>query len=81
MREFYKKCWFRAWRGKLFFVQRISGLLSIIAIPIGTWWKPSNIAALNWLPLMIFVSVFMAIVLWNFVTAPYYIATDLSQRF
>lgn len=80
MRDFYAECVKRAARGKLLHVEAISGLLALLAVPVAALWDPRS-QFLNWVPLAIFGAVFVGTLIFGFLTAPYWIATEFeSQR-
>jgi hypothetical protein len=79
MRDFYAQCFRKAWRGKLLHVEAISGILTLLAIPIAAIWKP-EVANINWLPLALFCVIFIGTIIYGFVTAPYWIAKGIKDE-
>ena len=76
---FYLECLNRAGRGKFLTVETISGILALVAMPISQLWQPAQ-PYLNWIPLALFVSMFLGSILLGAVTAPYWIAKELEDE-
>ena len=79
MRHFYLDCFKRAGRGKLLHVEAISGFLALVCLPVATYWNFFGSEILNWLPLIIFGTVFLGTVAIGLLTAPYKIADQLER--
>lgn len=79
MRDFYAECWRMAWRGKLFHVEAISGMLALLAVPVVAFWDPGD-TYINWIPLTIFAAVFVTALCVGLITAPYWIAKELEEQ-
>lgn len=78
MRDFYKECLRRAWRGKFLVIESISGFMTLVGIPIAAYWEAPQ-QYMNWLPLAFFLVVFVGTLFIGFITAPYCIARELEQ--
>lgn len=77
--EFYLKCLRRAFSGKLALAQFFSGLLSLIALPIGYKWN-APVEYLNWLPFSIFSAVFIGTFVYGFLRAPVDLLSEASAE-
>jgi hypothetical protein len=72
--------WLRlAFSGKLALAELASGLLALVAVPVGLWLFPDASGAMNWVPLIMFGAIFVATVLVGLGTAPYWLYHDLEQ--
>lgn len=80
LREFYQECLRRAWRGKLFWAEAVSALLALVAVPVGLWIWPTAEGTMNWVPLTIFVTVFVVTVLVALILAPYSMYRDVEKH-
>lgn len=78
--EFYWECTKRAFRGKLAQVELVSGLLALVAVPIGLWLWPNASGAMNWVPLAIFGAFFVGTIAVGLITAPYWMFGELEQQ-
>jgi hypothetical protein len=76
--EFYAECVRRAFRGKLLLVEAIAGLLALVMVPVGLYFFPNEQGAMNWVPLVIFVAIFVIAVVVGFLAAPYQIFHELE---
>lgn len=79
-REFYQECFRRAREGKLFWAEAVSGLLALVMIPVGLWIWPTAQGTMNWAPLGIFATVFVATVIVGLIIAPYSMYRDVETR-
>ena len=77
--HFYKECLRRAFRGKAAKVETITGLLSLVAVPVGLWLWPNEGGAMNWAPLIFFLSLFLASFLFGFELAPYHMLREVEH--
>ena len=70
--EFWTECFRRAFRGRLLLAGGISGLLALVAVPVGIelreWF--GEFGASSWVPFYIFGTVFVLLVLLGLVRAP-----------
>jgi hypothetical protein len=78
--EFYQECLGRAWREKLFWAEAVSAILALVIVPVGLWVFPTAEGTMNWVPLGIFVTVFMVTLLVALIIAPYAMYRDVETR-
>jgi hypothetical protein len=74
---FYQQVFARAFGGKFWLSEKISGAFALIFAAVAVWlgqWE----SAVNWLPFAVFVAVFFATVVVGMVVAPWQISTEES---
>jgi hypothetical protein len=80
LRQYYKECFRRAFRGKAVGADLVTGLLTLFAIPLGLWIWPGESGAMNWLPLIIFGALYLISLVVGFEVAPYQMLRDVEKE-
>ena len=77
--EYWRRWLKRAFSGGLLKAELFTGLASLGLAPIAFWWEPWG-EVMSWLPSIIFLLLFVGLVAYGLIRAPYWIYKELEEE-